>query len=151
MTIYLDDTWSKNNLEFLNAWVTRVLDLDQHLPNPSTDTQKRVWLTNALSTKAMLATSISQFMASEKVTRHSLGTYFKEAPFSLLFDHVKDDAIQLDHAEHRLQVSLRKANEHRSDSTSARNSRSGNVDQKKFMGRDGKNIPTSSLQKNIRR
>ena len=42
LTLHLDDSWKKSNLEFLNSWTTRVLDLDPFLVQPATDSQKRI-------------------------------------------------------------------------------------------------------------
>jgi hypothetical protein len=43
--------------------------------------------------------SISQFEASEKLTKLAIGTTYTNAPFSTLYDHVKDNAIRLGQTE----------------------------------------------------
>ena len=53
--------------------------------------------------------SISQFEASEKHTKLAIGTTYTNAPFSTLYDHVKDDAIRIDRTERIQQLSSRKA------------------------------------------
>ena len=96
---------------FLNTWATRILDLDLVLIQPTTESQKRIWFTRAISPKLILSMSISQFEASEKLTGLAFGSTYQKAPFSTLFDHVKDDAIRLDQTERLLQTATRKANE----------------------------------------
>ncbi len=110
-TFRLDSTWTKTNLMFLNTWATRILDLDLVLIQPTTESQKRIWFTRAISPKLILSMSISQFEASEKLTGLAFGSTYQKAPFSTLFDHVKDDAIRLDQTERLLQTATRKANE----------------------------------------
>ena len=149
MTTFLDTTWKKTNIEFLNSWTTRILDLDLVLAVQTTDAQKRIWLTLALSTHASLKTIVSQFVASEVLSAHSLGNQHKPAPFSLLFEHVKDAAITMDHADLRLQVTNRQANELKGSNningrTPRHNSNGGSNranetnDPNQYVGSDGK-------------
>jgi hypothetical protein len=44
----------------------------------------------------MLSMSLSQFEASEKLAGLAFCPSYQKAPFSTLFDHVKDDAVWLD-------------------------------------------------------
>ncbi len=55
--------------------------------------------------------SISQFEASEKHTKLAIGTTYTNAPFSTLYDHVKDVAIRADQTERIQQLSSRKAHQ----------------------------------------
>ncbi len=96
---------------FLNAWATKILDLDLVLLQATPESQKRIWFTRAIAPKLMLSMSISQFEASEKLTGLAFGPSYHKAPFSTLFDHVKDDAIRLDQTERLLQTATRRAHE----------------------------------------
>jgi hypothetical protein len=108
-TFRLDSTWKKSCLAFLNTWTTKVLDLDNVLIHPTTESQKRIWFVRSIAPKALLAMSISQFEASEKLTKLAIGISYVSAPFSTLYDHVKDDAIRLDQTERIQQLSSRRA------------------------------------------
>jgi hypothetical protein len=108
-TFRLDSTWKKSCLAFMNTWTTKILDLDNVLIHPTTESQKRIWFVRSIAPKALLAMSISQFEASEKLTKLAIGTTYTNAPFSTLYDHVKDDAIRLDQTERIQQLSSRKA------------------------------------------
>jgi hypothetical protein len=108
-TFRLDSTWKKSCLAFLNTWTTKVLDLDNVLIHPTTESQKRIWFVRSIVPKALLSMSISQFEASDKLTKLAIGTTYVNAPFSTLYDHVKDDAIHLDPTECIQQLSSRKA------------------------------------------
>jgi hypothetical protein len=143
-TFRLDSTWKKSCLAFMNTWTTMVLDLDNFLIHPTTKSQKRIWLVRSIAPKALLAMSISQFKASEKLTKFAIGTAYTNAPFSTLYDHVKDDAIHLDQTKRiQQQLSSRKAHQtkiHSNNATPAppqppgAPAASGDT----FIGRDGK-------------
>jgi hypothetical protein len=53
----------------------------------------------------------SQFEASEKCTALAFGPTYQKAPFFILFDHIKDDAINLDKTERLLQATTCGAHE----------------------------------------
>jgi hypothetical protein len=72
-TFGLNDTWKKSNLVFLNAWATKILDLDLVLLQATSESQRRIWFTRAIVPKLMLFMSISQFEASEKLTGLAFG------------------------------------------------------------------------------
>jgi hypothetical protein len=87
--------------------------------------------------------SISHFEASEKLTSLAFGPSYHKAPFSTLFDHVKEDAIHLDQTERLLQTATRRAHEAnvkaKDGKTPLASSSSGTPsDSKVFLGRDGK-------------
>jgi hypothetical protein len=128
---------------FLNAWATKILDLDLVLLQATSESQKRIWFTRAIAPKLMLSVSISQYEASEKLTGLAFGPLYKKAPFSTLFDHVKDDAIRLDQTERLLQTATRHAHEANvkakdGKSLLAVSSTGTPSDPKVFLGRDGK-------------
>jgi hypothetical protein len=127
----LDATWKKSNLAFLVAWTTKVLDLDLVLEEPVTASQKRIWFTRALAPKALLSMAISQFEASEKLTAMAIGDTYVKAPFSTLYDHVKDVAIRTDQTERLQQVVNRSAHE-------ASVSTDKESESKGYLGQDGK-------------
>ena len=137
----LDDTWKQTNLMFLNSWATKILDLDLVLLHPTSESQKRIWFLRAIAPKLILSMSISQFEASEKLTGMAFGSSYQKAPFSTLFDHVKDDAIRIDQQERLLQSATRRANE---AITKTKEKKPPHVpgtpttDPKVFVGRDGK-------------
>jgi hypothetical protein len=87
--------------------------------------------------------SISQLEASEKLTSLAFSPSYQKAPFSTLFDHVKDNAIRLDQTKRLLQTATCRAHE---GSVKAKErqlplvaSSSGtHSDHKVFLGRDGK-------------
>jgi hypothetical protein len=54
----------------------------------------------------MLSMPTSQFEASEKLTSLAFGSKYNKAPFSTLFDHVKDDAICLHQTERYQQTAI---------------------------------------------
>jgi hypothetical protein len=108
-TFRLDTTWKKTNLAFLNAWTTKVLDLDLVLEQPTSESQKRIWFTRSIAPKTLLAMSISQFEASNKLTALAMGSSYSIPPFSTLFEHVKDDAIRLDSTERLATAASRQA------------------------------------------
>jgi hypothetical protein len=104
----------------------------------------------------LLSMSISQFEASEKLTGLAFGTSYQKAPFSTLFDHVKDDAIRLDQTEHLLQTAARRAHEANVKAKDgkpplAASSTSTPSNPKVFLGRDGKKhaylIPPDAFKK----
>jgi hypothetical protein len=91
----------------------------------------------------MLSMSISQFEASEKLTDLAFGPSYQKAPFSTLFDHVKDDAIRLDQTERFLQKATRRAHEANVKAKDgnpplAASSTGTPSDPKVFLGRDSK-------------
>ena len=47
-TFRLNDNWKKSNLMFLNAWATKILDLDLVLLQATPESQKRIWFTRAM-------------------------------------------------------------------------------------------------------
>ena len=47
-TFHLNDNWKKSNLMFLNAWATKILDLDLVLLQATPESQKRIWFTRAM-------------------------------------------------------------------------------------------------------
>jgi hypothetical protein len=53
-TFRLNDNWKKSNLMFLNAWATKILDLDLVLLQATPESQKRIWFTRAIAPKLML-------------------------------------------------------------------------------------------------
>jgi hypothetical protein len=155
-TFRLNDTWKKSNLMFLNAWATKILDLDLVLLQATSESQKRIWFTRAIAPKLMLSMSISQFEASEKLTGLALGPSYQKAPFSTLFDHVKDNAIHLDQTERLLQTATCRAHEANVKAKDgkpplAASSTSTLSDPKVFLGRDGKEyaylIPPDAFRK----
>ena len=87
------------------AWTTKTLDLDSVLEQPITESQKRIWLTRAVASKAVLSLAISQFDTSKRLTTIGIGSSYTKAQFSILYDHVKDVAIRTDQSEHLLQGS----------------------------------------------
>jgi hypothetical protein len=99
----IDASWTKTNLAFLIEWTTKTLDLDSVLEQPITESQKRIWFTCAVSPKAILSIAIAQFDTSERLTTVGLGSGYKKAQFSILYDHVKDVAIRADQSERLLQ------------------------------------------------
>ena len=107
-TFRLDTTWKKTNLAFLNAWTTKILDLDLVLDQATSESQKRIWFKRALAPKLILSMSVSQFESSEKLTSIAFGASYVKSPFSTLYEHVKDDAIRLDQTERLSQVETRK-------------------------------------------
>jgi uncharacterized membrane protein YgcG len=111
VTIQLDSTWTKPILEFLNSWVTRVMDMDDVATKPADDSQKRIWLTHALSSHLPMTQSLSAFIASESLMYLIAGTPYKQVPFSNLFEHVRNDALKLDHEVLLTQTSNRRADE----------------------------------------
>jgi hypothetical protein len=138
-TFRLNDNWKKSNLMFLNAWATKILDLELVLLQSTPESQKRIWFTSAITPKLMLSMSISQFEASEKLTSLAFGPSYHKAPF----DHVKDNAIRLDQTERLLQTATRRAHEANIKSKDgkpplASSSPGTPSDSKVFLGRDGK-------------
>jgi hypothetical protein len=86
--------------------------------------------------------SISQFKASEKLTKLAIGTTYVNVPFSTLYDHVKDDAIRLDQTECIQQLSSRKAHStqvHTDDASPVPPQPPGtSTASDTFIGRDGR-------------
>jgi hypothetical protein len=111
LIFHLDDTWKHTNLMFRNDWATRILDLDLGLLYTTTESQKVIWFTSAITPKLILSMSISQFEASEKLTGLAFGPTYQKAPFWTLFNHVKDDAIHLDQTGCLLQAATWHAHE----------------------------------------
>jgi hypothetical protein len=139
----IDATWTKTNLAFLIAWTTKTLDLDSVLEQPITESQKRIWFTRAVTPKAVLSLAISQFDTSERLTAIGIGSSYTKAPFSVLYDHVKDVAIRADQSERLLQSTPRKANETQVDptptsaSTETGTTKSKTTTSSTFVGGDG--------------
>jgi hypothetical protein len=141
-TFHLSDTWKKSNLMFLNAWATKILDLDLVLIQATSESE-RICFTRAIAPKLILSMSISQFEASEKLTGLAFGPSYQKAPFSTLFDHVKDDVIRLDQTERLLQAAT--CHEYEANTKTkegkpplAASASSTPSDTKVFLGRDGK-------------
>jgi hypothetical protein len=133
-------TWTKTNLAFLIAWTTKTLDLDSVLEQPITESQKRIWFTRAVTSKAVLSLAISQFDTSERLTAIGIGSSYTKARFSILYDHVKDVAIRADQAERLLQGTSRQVNETKVGDASppaSTDTKSKTPDSKTFVGGDG--------------
>jgi hypothetical protein len=140
---------------FLNAWATKILDLDLVLIQATSESQKRIWFTRAIAPKLMLM-SISQFEASEKLTGLAFSPSYQKAPFSTLFDHVKDDAIHLDQNERLLQTATCHAHEAYAKAKEgkpplAASSTSNPSDTKSFLEGMANSTPTLSLLMSSRR
>jgi hypothetical protein len=155
-TFRLNDTWQKSTLVFLNAWATKIIGLDLILLQAIPESQHRIWFTRAITPKLMLYMSISQFEASEKLTGLAFGPSYQKAPFSTLFDHVKDNGIRLDQTERLLQTAIRRAHEVNVKAKDgkpplAASSTGTPSDPKVFVGRDGKEhaylIPPDAFKK----
>jgi hypothetical protein len=67
----------------MNAWTTKVLDLDNVLVDATTESQKCIWFVRAITPKTLLSIIISLFEASEKLTKLSIGIIYVNAPFSI--------------------------------------------------------------------
>jgi hypothetical protein len=141
---------------FLNAWATKILDLDLVLLQATSESQKRIWFTRAIAPKRLLSMSISQFEASEKLTGLAFGPSYQKAPFSTRFDPVKDDAIRLDQTERLLQTATHCAHEANVKAKDgkpplAASSNGTPSDPKIFLGKDSKEhaylIPSDAFKK----
>jgi hypothetical protein len=137
----IDASWTKTNPTFLIAWTTKTLDLDNVLEQPITESQKRIWFTQAVAPKAVLSLAISQFNTSEMLTAIGIGSSYTKAQFSVLYDHVKDVAIRADQSERLLQGSSRKVHEtqmaHAPFTSDTGVAKSSTSDSKTFVGCDG--------------
>ena len=98
----IDASWTKTNLAFLITWTIKTLDLDSVLEQPITESWKHIWFTRAVATKAVSLTS-SQFDTSKRLTAIGIGSCYTKTQLSILYDHVKDDAIWADRSEGLLQ------------------------------------------------
>jgi hypothetical protein len=88
-----NDTWKRGSEAFLQHWQSKILELEQLEDAIIDDKTKRLWLTATLSTKAHMASCLTQAKVTEMTMLGIMGANNTQMPwenfYSLILSHAK--------------------------------------------------------------